>query len=208
VRKSQVLLKHTGGVLPLAKDTPLLVAGEAADDLGMQCGGWTIEWQGLRGQLTEGTTLLEGLRQVAAPDTAINFSATGNFGAQRAPVGVVVLGEEPYAEGYGDCEDPGLDAGQIALVESMRARCDRLVLIVVSGRPRIISRVIDHCDAVIAAWLPGTEGAGVADVLYGDAHFTGKLAYSWPRDLTQLPLAALRASPAGPQFAFGHGLTL
>jgi beta-glucosidase len=208
VQKSLVLLKHENDVLPLAKSLPLLVAGDAADDLGMQCGGWTIEWQGGRGRITAGTTLLEGLQQVAGDGAQIAFSASGDFGDRRAPVGVVVIGEHPYAEGFGDCEDPSLTAQDIALVQSMRARCDRLVLVLVSGRPRIISAVIDAVDAVAAAWLPGTEGAGVADVLYGDAPFSGKLAYSWPRDLTQIPRKALLASESGPLFAFGHGLTL
>ena len=209
VRKSAVLLKNAGGALPLDKNTPLvLVAGQGANDLGLQCGGWTIEWMGQAGPLTTGTTLLEALRASAAPGSEVRYAADGEFGSgELAEVGVVVLSEPPYAEGVGDRANLALRPAEAALVQRVRARCRKLVLVLYSGRPLLLNAVLDQCDAVVAAWLPGSEGQGLADLLYGAEKFSGKLSFAWPRSMAQVPHSALAASAEGPLWAFGYGLT-
>lgn len=207
VRKSLVRLKDDGDLLPLPKDLPtLLVAGHGADNIGMQCGGWSINWQGGDGAITPGTSILDGIRQTLPESADIRYDRSGEFGGAAAPVGIVVVGEMPYAEGWGDNANPTLTQEDAAVIARMRACCDKLVVVLLSGRPLLIAPYLDQADAWVAAWLPGTEGAGVTDVLFGDAPFTGKSAFSWARDLSQLPLKALRESPEPPLFPFGHGL--
>ncbi len=208
VRKSCVLLKNEGELLPLPEDLPrLLIAGRAADDIGLQCGGWTVSWQGEAGPSTEGTTILDGIRQAVSPTTAIDYCPDGQFkGGARAGLGLVVLHEAPYAEGFGDRADLSLTTDEIALLERTRARCEALVVLLIAGRPRVISPQLPLMDAVLVAWLPGTEGQGVADALFGAAPLRGKLPFSWPRAMDQAPLAALRASNEGPQWPCGYGL--
>lgn len=206
VRRSLVLLKNDGA-LPLAADTPtLLVAGRAADDLGLQCGGWTIEWQGKSGPLTQGTTLLAALHQARLPN--VRFQADGDFPAELGTVdtALVVLAEPPYAEGVGDRSDLALSAADVALLERLRPRCRKLVLVLYSGRPLVITEQLPLVDAVVAAWLPGSEGQGVADMLLGAQPFSGTLPFSWPHDMGQVPLQALRESGRPPLFALGFGL--
>ena len=215
VRRSVVLLRNEGGALPRREPGLLFVAGEAADDLGRQCGGWTIEWQGVIGRtVTEGTTLLEGLQQTAPPGTRLEFNRFGRFdhvtdtaGAPLvADLGLVVLHEPPYAEGLGDRADLPLSADDLALLERVRARCRRVAVILLTGRPVIITDALPLADAWVAAWWPGSEGAGVGDVLFGHHPFTGRLPFNWPRSVAQLPLDNLLADPAGPLFAHGYGL--
>jgi beta-glucosidase len=210
VRKSLVLMKNEGRVLPLAKDTPLiLVAGRAANDIGMQCGGWTIEWQGRAGQITPGTTILEGIRDAVSGGTTVLYRARGEFDQEKGDVGIVVVGELPYAEGVGDAQDLALSKEDIAAIESVRERSERLVVVLVSGRPVIVGDRLDEWDAWVAAWLPGSEGQGVADVLFGDHPFTGKLPYTWPRSMDQLPFDFEHLETSGkgvPLFPFGYGL--
>ena len=207
VRKSLVLLKNNRSALPLSRQTPrVLVAGEAADDMGLQCGGWTIEWQGLRGDITPGTTLLAALRQTLSDTANVLYSAEGAFEpGQRAEVGVVVLSEPPYAEGEGDRSDLSLSARDVALVEKMRGQCERLIVVLYSGRPLWIDDVLDTCDAFVAAWLPGTEGQGIIDVLAGDAPFTGKLPVTWTSRVQATQNAPGEVSP---MFSFGYGLSI
>ena len=182
----------------------LIVAGEGANDLGLQCGGWTIEWQGARGALTTGMNLLQAIRETAV-STQITYAADGVFDSQmQTKVGIVVLSDEPYAEGEGDCSDLSLSAEQVALVERVRSHCEKLVVILYSGRPKIINDILEMSDAIIAAWLPGTEGLGMTDVLFGSHPFTGKLSYTWPRSMAQVPHTK---DAANPLFKFGHGLT-
>jgi beta-glucosidase len=209
VRKSLVLLKNDGAALPLGKDTPVIfVAGSGANDIGMQCGGWTIEWQGALGSITPGTSILQAIEDTVAAGTIVRYNQGGNFAQNedysRADVGIVVVGEPPYAEGVGDDFDLALSAGDVEAIERVGQVADRVVLIVVSGRPLIITEQFDECDAVVAAWLPGTEGQGVADVLFGDYPFTGKLSYTWPRSMAQVPPGADSGEPL---FPFGYGLT-
>jgi beta-glucosidase len=210
VRRSLVLLQNDNAALPIDRAaTPLLfVAGAAADDAGTQAGGWTIDWQGVPGQAISGaTTILDGLVAVGGQGVAVEYDRDGEFdGDAIAPVGIVVLAEEPYAEGVGDRADLALSAGDIALIERVSARSERTVVVLLSGRPLIISDALPLAGAWVAAWLPGSEGAGVADVLFGDAPFSGTLPVSWPRSADQLPLSTLLADPAGPLFPRGFGL--
>jgi beta-glucosidase len=136
----------------------------------------------------------------------VAFNAAGHFDDQPADVGIVVVAEPPYAEMTGDRADLTLPPDDIALIESMRARCETLIGVIYSGRPLLISDHVHHFDALVAAWLPGSEGAGIADVLFGDTPFSGRLPYAWPRDNSQIPLAALAASPERPLWPRGHGL--
>ncbi|MCK4221762.1 MAG: glycoside hydrolase family 3 protein, partial [Dehalococcoidia bacterium] len=191
VRKSLVLLKNDNNTLPLAKDTPLIfVAGQGANDIGIQSGGWTIEWQGKSGDITPGTTILEAIRNTVSENTIVLYNRWGEFDRvtdEVADVGIVVMGEMPYAEGVGDDEDLTLSEGDIAVIERVREGSKKVVVILISGRPMIVTEHLDQWDVFIAAWLPGTEGQGVADVLFGDYPFTGKLPYTWPRAMDQIP---------------------
>ncbi len=199
VRKSLVLLKNVDSALPLPHNADrILVAGSAANDIGMQCGGWTIEWQGKPGTITPGVTLLAAITHAVAPDTVVEYEPQGEFeGSIHAGVGIVVVGEPPYSEGEGDRVDLALSVADLALVAHMRRHCDVLITILYSGRPLWIADALAQSDAFVAAWLPGTEADGIADVLFGAHPFTGKLSYTWP----------LAAEPGGSQFAFGCGLT-
>jgi beta-glucosidase len=209
VRKSLVLLKNDSGSLPLSKDIPLLlVAGQAAADVGLQCGGWTIAWQGATGDITPGTTILAGVQSSISENTTVRYEPAGEFDGDEifADVAIVVLAEEPYAEGEGDRGDLTLPASDIALLERVRPRCQKLVVVLISGRPLIVTEHLPQWDAFVAAWLPGTEGQGIAEVLFGEVPFTGKLPFTWPRSMAQIPLSALRASEEAPLFPFGYGL--
>ncbi|MGW2016900.1 glycoside hydrolase family 3 N-terminal domain-containing protein [Streptomyces sp. NPDC001927] len=207
VAKSQVLLKNEGGLLPLTKDRKVYVAGSNADDLGNQAGGWTISWQGASGRTTTGTTILEGMRK-AAPDAEITYSKDASTATDGYDVGVVVVGETPYAEGIGDVgngHDLELTAADKAAVDKVCAAM-KCVVLVVSGRPQLIGDRLGAIDALVASWLPGTEGDGVADVLYGSRPFTGQLPVTWPKSEAQLPVNVGDAA-YDPQFPYGWGLT-
>jgi beta-glucosidase len=205
VRKSQVLLKNDGDVLPLSAGVrQILVAGEGADDIGVQCGGWTIEWQGKTGAITVGTTLLQAVAESVSPGTEVLYRSDGKFaGHETAEVGIVVISEAPYAEGEGDRADLALSDHDVELVRRVRQYCGRLVLVIYSGRPLIIGEVLDMCDAVVASWLPGTEAEGIADVLFGVEPFTGRLPHDWPRTMAQVS----SRNGDGPLFPLSFGLT-
>ena len=204
VRKSLVLLKNDNDVLPISKTDSVVVVGEAADDLGLASGGWTIHWQGGRGKLTAGKTAIEGLQELA--EDSVHYFADGNF-AGHAKVGIVVIAEEPYAEGRGDRENLTITEENTQLIKNMRQHCDQLILVIYSGRPVIITHVVDDCDAIVAAWLPGSESSAIADVLLGDVPFTGKLPFTWYRAMNQLPLSNIKTSGESPLWEFGHGLS-
>jgi beta-glucosidase len=218
VRESMVLLQNDGALLPLPKGARVHVAGPGAADLGIQSGGWTLGWQGLTGvdstAMGGGTTLVDALRAAATSPDLVTYSTDGT-GAAGADVGVLVLHELPYAEYEGDTPDPSFDStaspniydGTAAgLVANMTAAHVPLVLVLLTGRPVRIESLLPSFGAVVAAWLPGSEGGGVADVLYGDASFTGKLSRSWPKDATVLPIT-YDQTPYDPLFAYGYGLT-
>ncbi|MER6285684.1 glycoside hydrolase family 3 protein [Streptomyces sviceus] len=203
--ESQVLLKNSGSVLPLRKSQKVYVAGSDADDIGNQSGGWTVTWQGSSGDITPGTTILEAMRKNSAQ---LTYSKDASAPTGGYDVGVVVVGETPYAEGVGDVgngHDLELSAADKAAVDKVCAAMKCAVLIV-SGRPQLVGDRLGDIDALVASWLPGTEGDGVADVLYGRRAFTGRLPVTWPRSEAQLPINV--GDPTyDPQFPYGWGLT-
>ncbi len=207
VRQSLVLLKNEGKVLPLSRQAKRIhVTGRGADDLGMQCGGWTIDWQGKTGEVTTGgTTILKALVDAAGKDTAITTSRD-HQDAKGADAVIVVVGENPYAEAKGDRADLGLTAEDSASISEAKAAGIPVVVVVLSGRPLVLGSVAAEADAILAAWLPGTEGQGVADVLFGDAKPTGKLSFAWPRSMDQLPLGNDRVKPGDSLYPLGFGL--
>jgi len=206
VRQSVVLLKNQGGSLPLAKTIARIhVSGKSADSLRNQCGGWTIDWQGMTGAVPPGTTVLTAIRSAVSPGTTVSYSSDGS-GAAGADVGVVVIGETPYAEGYGDDPDLSLSAEDLAVVNTVNQAGVPVVVVLISGRPMILNPILDKIQAMLAAWLPGTEAPGVADVIFGDYRPTGKLPCSWPRSIDQVPINV--GDPVyDPLFPFGFGLT-
>lgn len=210
VRKSLVVLKNETKTLPIAKSvSQIIIAGAAADNIGLQCGGWTIEWLGGTGKITPGTSLLEAIHQSVSTETDVLFEEAGIFAEEvQAQVGIVCLHEIPYAEGFGDREDLTLSGEEIDLIKRVRARCQQLVAIIFSGRPLLIAEQLPLADAWVAAWLPGTEAQGITDVLFGDYPPTGKLSYDWPRSQAQIPQnsGAHRADDDAPLFPFGFGL--
>ncbi len=210
VQKSLVLLKNENQVLPLANDTPtIFIAGEGADDIGMMCGGWTISWQGAMGNIEPGTTILQAIENTVSPSTVVKYDRDGNFDG-TADVGIAVVGEQPYAEGVGDSLNLDLSASDVALIQSVKEHSKKTVVILVSGRPLVVTEQLGLMDALVAAWLPGTEGQGIADVLFGDAPFTGELPYTWPRWSEQLPFDFKHLPKEGcdaPLFPFGYGLS-
>lgn len=174
VRESLVLLKNENHVLPLSKKIKrLAVVGPGADDLGMQCGGWTIDWQGGHGNITRGgTTLLAAVRQTVSPETEIIFSADASD-VKNPDAVIAVVGEKPYAEMKGDCEQLDLSTKDLALIAKAKSIGKPVVTILFSGRPLNLGRALADSTAVVTAWLPGTEGLGITDVLFGDHKFTG-----------------------------------
>ena len=217
VAQTLVLLKNEEGALPLQADAvqTVLVTGSGANSIGVQSGGWTIEWQGSTASLTPGTTLLEGLEAGFGGATTLLHSPRGRFTDAdgqplRADVGIVVVAEPPYAEWFGDSATLALGGQDTALIRNLRDQVDRLVVVLLSGRPLILGDVLDLADTVVAAWLPGSEGDGVADVLFGARDFVGRLPYAWPRDVAQLPFdfdALATEGCEAPLFPRGYGLS-
>ncbi|KAL8257142.1 hypothetical protein R6Q59_029183 [Mikania micrantha] len=214
VRKSLVLLKNgktaDDPMLPLPKmSSKVLVAGSHADNLGYQCGGWTIGWQGFSGnENTTGTTILNGIKSAVDPNTEISYMEDPNpefIKSNNFSYAIVVVGEHPYTEMFGDSSnltiaDPGPN---IITNVCGNVKC---VVVIISGRPVVVEPYMSVIDALIAAWLPGTEGQGVADVLFGDHGFTGKLSRTWFRTVDQLPMN-IGDAHYDPLFPFGFGLT-
>jgi len=207
VRQSLTLLKNEKKVLPISKQLSRIhIGGKSADDIGNQCGGWTIDWQGKSGDVAPGgTTVLTAIKNTVSKNTQVTFSKDGS-GANGADVGIVVIGETPYAEGEGDKNDLSLAKEDVEAVMNMKKAGVPVVVILISGRPLIINEVLEQADAFIAAWLPGTEGQGVADVLFGDYKPTGKLSFSWPRSMEQIPIN-IGDKNYDPLFPYGYGLT-
>ncbi len=205
VRQSMVVLKNDG-ILPLSKDLGQIhVSGKNANDLGNQCGGWTISWQGESGPITKGTTIFEAIQKAVGTNTQVTFSGDGS-GAEGADVGIVVVGEEPYAEWEGDTTNLILDENDLAAINRINQAGIPVVVIIVSGRPLIIEKELDKWNGLIAAWLPGTEGEGVADVLFGDYNPTGRLSVTWPRSMSQIPIN-FGDENYDPLFEYGFGLS-
>jgi beta-glucosidase len=205
VRESLVVLQNNNGVLPLAKTATVALAGNSADNSGNQCGGWTVTWQGLTGNTVPGTTTVRTAMAAVVGADHVVYSADGST-TQGATVGVAVIGELPYAEGMGDRTDLPIPAAQIAAVQALKTAGLPVVVVLMTGRPKFLDQILPLADAVVEAWLPGTEGAGVTDVLFGDYRPTGKLPHSWPRNLAQIPINEGDV-PYDPLFAYGFGLT-
>lgn len=204
VAESLVVLKNNSNLIPLPKNlTRIHVAGKNANNLGYQCGGWTISWQGGSGPTTTGTTILQGISNAVSAGTAVTYSLDGT-GAAGANVGIAVVGETPYAEGAGDTQNLFLSAADLLTVTNMHAAGLPVIVILVSGRPMYVESQVTNWDALVAAWLPGTEGGGVADVLFGNVLPQGVLSFSWPRD-NQVPV---NVGDAGynPLFAYGYSV--
>ena len=205
VNKSVVLLQNNN-ILPISKkNKSILVAGEHGHDLGYQCGGWSISWQGGSGNTTIGTTILDGIRDNIGNHSSVTFSKNGDD-ANDHDIIIAVVGETPYAEMKGDSESLELSNKDKLLLERLIKTGKPIVLILISGRPMIITPYLEHVDAVLAAWLPGTEGSGVADLLFGDVSPTAKLSFSWPRDMSQIPIN-YGDKTYDPLFPLGYGLT-
>lgn len=209
VSESAVLLQNNSGTLPLSKNiSTLYVAGLGADNIGFQTGGWTIEWQGKLGNITPGTTILKAIQNTVSTKATVTYEAQGQFDG-IADVGIAVVGERPYAEGKGDQADLSLNQTDAAVVANLRQHSKKLIVILLSGRPLIIGAQLNQSDAFIAAFLPGTEGQGLADVLFGDQPFKGKLSFTWPRSMSQIPFNFTSLATVGcdaPLFSYGYGL--
>ncbi|MEU9020835.1 glycoside hydrolase family 3 N-terminal domain-containing protein [Actinomadura sp. NPDC048394] len=205
VAESQVLLKNDG-VLPLRRDAKVFVAGRSADDIGMQSGGWTVTWQGAPGRTTPGTTILQGIKQVAGSQAKIAYDRDGEGIDESYDAAVAVVGEKPYAEYHGD--RPGglaLDDEDVRTIERLRVSGVPVAVVLVSGRPLDVASRLGGWNALVASWLPGTEGAGVADVLFGAVRPSGRLPVTWPRGGGEEPVN--RGDGKEPLFPFGYGLT-
>jgi beta-glucosidase len=223
VAESQVLLKNDQNALPITRARDIYVAGSNSDNIGNQAGGWTLTWQGGSTNVIPGTTILKGIRDAAGGANVVS-SPDASAPIPAGATGVVVVGETPYAEGFGDvggpqwAYDPGdkgvprppktmmLSDADKAAVDKVCAATTKCIVLVVSGRPLIIDPAqLDQIDALVASWLPGSEGAGVADVLFGRRPFTGKLPMTWPRTIAQEPINVGDAN-YDPLFAYGYGL--
>lgn len=237
VRKSLVLLKNENDVLPIDPhsndDRVILVAGKSAHNVGFQCGGFSVAWQGTDGndQVEGGTSIWDGI-QSASPDAELSEDGAAADGA-RHRVAVVVIGERPYAEGMGDVRPPGVEVKRgsslttagaggmdpygttlehavshpedLAVIQRVAEAGIPIVTVLVSGRPLVVNPELDASDAFVCAWLPGSEGDGVAEVLFGEHPFRGRLSFSWPRSDDQNPN---RGDGSDPLFRYGFGLTL
>jgi beta-glucosidase len=226
--ESQVLLKNDARTLPLSShaDRPVYVAGSNADNIGNQAGGWTLTWQGGSTNVIPGTTILDGIEHHAARSgSTVTYSVDASAAVPDDAAGVVVVGETPYAEGFGDVGGPQwaydpadggvprqpqtmqLSDADRAAIDTVCSQAASCTVLVVSGRPVILPpEVLAEVDALVASWLPGSEGAGVADVLFGRRPFTGKLPVSWPRSLDQEPIN-VGDDDYDPLFRYGWGLT-
>jgi beta-glucosidase len=221
--ESQVLLKNEHHTLPINRHRDVYVAGSNADNIGNQAGGWTLTWQGGSTNKIPGTTILDGIRADAGGH--VTYSQDASAPIPHDAIGIVVVGETPYSEGFGDvggpqwAYDPGdngvprpvkdmqLSSADKQAVDKVCAAAKRCVVVVVSGRPLILDPTqLKHIDALVEAWLPGSEGTGVADPMFGVRPYTGKLPVTWPRSLAQEPINV--GDPNyDPLFPYGYGLS-
>jgi beta-glucosidase len=199
-------LKNENNILPLNKENQkIVVTGSHADNLGFQCGGWTISWQGDSGAITDGTTIFQGIITTVSDPSSVTLSENGE-NLLDADVVIAIIGEKPYAEMVGDREELIIDKNDLKLLKKIKESGKPVAVILVTGRPLIITPYLDDWDALMAAWLPGTEGEGVADVLFGDYIPTGKLSVSWPKHMNQIPIN-IGDKNYDPLFEYGFGLS-
>ena len=215
VAESVVVLKNDGGVLPLSKSATISLGGKTADNIGNQCGGWTVSWQGSSSNTVPGsTTIRQALQSVVSN---VNYAADGSS-TSGSSVGIAVIGETPYSEGCGDIPSPmggnlctnrpttlEVDSADVAVVQKMKNAGLKTVVVLIAGRPLILDQILPIADAIVMAWLPGSEGAGVTDILFGDVHPTGTLPRTWPTSMSQIPINVGDAT-YNPQYPFGYGL--
>ncbi len=206
VQQSLVLLKNINAILPLKKSgKTYVVAGSHANDAGLQCGGWTLKWQGVLGDIPGATTIYNGIRRLVNQDKIIwvhNDSMVKN-----ADAAIIVVGEPTYAEWHGDrtSDELALDSASQKLIADYHSAGVKVITVLISGRPLVVTKEIGLSDAFIAAWLPGSEGEGVADVLFGDVKPAGKLGHTWPSGTEQIPLSKCAGKKA--LFEYGFGLS-
>ena len=207
VRESLVLLKNNDRVLPLSKGIArLAVSGSGADDTGRQCGGWSVVWQGQTGNVVPGaTSILSAIKRTVSSQTQVFYARDGQ-NLPDADVNLVIVGETPYAEYKGDARDLSLPDEDAETIARARQNGKPTIVVTVAGRPQILGDSVDNADALIAAWLPGSEGQGVADVLFGDYNPSGKLPVVWPRSAAQLPINSTNGKPNA-LFDVGFGLS-
>ena len=220
VAASVVVLKNDGGVLPLSKSVPgIALGGKTADNIGNQCGGWTVTWQGMSGNVTTGGTTIRAALESVLTTSRVNYALDGSATGNGATVGVAVIGETPYSEGCGDIPTPvggtsclnrpttlEVDSADVAVVQKMKDAGLKTVVVLVAGRPLLLDQILPIADAIVVAWLPGSEGAGVTDVLFGDVHPTAKLPRTWPSSMSQIPLNYGDANYT-PLYPYAYGLT-
>jgi beta-glucosidase len=221
VRKSLVLLKNNNAVLPLSKTEKIAIVGTKAKDMGVLCGGWTLYWGGYsqyetmqasleqnskrvknNGNAVKGINILDAFTGTAGSSVIYSDDGSSIEGAKKA---IVVIGELPYVEFEGDSKDLSVTKEDVEKIKKLKAQGISVIAVIVSGRPLIISEIEADCDAIVAAWLPGSmAGPGIADVLYGDYDFSGKLSFTWPKDMSQLPINVGDGKQG--LYPFGYGL--
>ena len=203
VRESVVVLKNDD-IIPISKDSKsIVVAGRGADNLGMQCGGWTINWQGGQGDITIGTTILDGIKKSVSAETNVIYSEDGqDLNDVDGELAVVVIGDDPYTEFFGDKDNLDLLNDDINTINNLKNKGYKVMVLLISGRPMNIAEHIDDWDGFAAIWLPGSEGDGVSDILFGDFQSTGKLSYPWPIKAEH----GANADDKDLLFNFGYGL--
>jgi beta-glucosidase len=216
---ASVVVLQNNGVLPLAKSATIALGGKTADNIGNQCGGWTVTWQGMTGSVTTGGTTIRAALESVLTTSRVNYAVDGSSTGNGSTIGVAVIGETPYSEGCGDIPTPqggtvcvsrpttlDVDSADVAVVQKMKSAGLKTVVVLVTGRPLILDKILSIADAVVVAWLPGTEGAGVTDVLFGDVHPTGKLPRTWPSSMSQIPINYGDAN-YDPLYPYAYGLT-
>ncbi|WP_282124638.1 glycoside hydrolase family 3 protein [Algibacter mikhailovii] len=212
VRESLVLLKNENNALPIDKNSKIVVVGEHANNSGLQSGGWTISWQGETKNYTGATTILDGLKKESQAEIIYDVKGTGKH--FDADVALIVVGEQPYAEFFGDINDTTnfeltLSEAHQNYISTYADAGVKTVVVLISGRPLVITEPLEQADAFIAAWLPGSEGDGIAEVLYGDYNFMGKLPHSWPKsvdDYKGIYGPNFWDDSIKPLFEYGYGL--
>ncbi|MEM1408187.1 MAG: glycoside hydrolase family 3 C-terminal domain-containing protein, partial [Bacteroidota bacterium] len=214
VRESLVLIKNKNNTLPLKKASKIVVIGEFANNSGLQSGGWTINWQGTTENYKGATTILDGIKELSEEEVIYDKEGTGNH--TDAEIAVIVVGETPYAEFFGDIGGE-MDAYEHTLTEAHQSLINtytnrglKVVTILISGRPLVTTEQIEKSDAFIAAWLPGSEGDGIAQVLFGEYDFSGKLPHSWPKsleDYNEKYGPNFWDDSVEPLYPFGYGLS-
>jgi beta-glucosidase len=222
VEESTVLLKNEGHILPLARRPTILVTGRSAASVADQMGGWTIGWQGLSGsEKPPAVTVVDAIRHAMAGQGQVLYAPGSNGAraaemAKRASEVIVVVGEKPYAEGLGDTQTAALSADDERLLNAVLGTRIPVVVVVLAGRPLMMTDVVRRARAVLMAWLPGTEaGAGISNILFGRYNPAGRLPVSWPRSIGQAPMFYTYLPGTNvrgdheydPLFPFGYGLS-